>query len=539
MKISGKLVDPHLQAIYGAEVTIIGGHIQSIVRKDDVPDVLIMPGFVDAHVHIESSMSTPGAFSIEAVRHGTVAVVADPHEISNVLGADGLRFMLRDSESVPLRFVFGVPSCVPATDFESSGARMDSKVVKELLNDPRTGFLAEVMNFPGVIHDDAEILKKISAAKDAGKPVDGHAPGLTGKDLMKYVAAGISTDHECATIEEAREKISLGMKILIREGSAAKNLEQLHYLISDHHENVMLCCDDIHPDDLVDGHINRIFKRLLGMGYNLFDLVTVASVNPAKHYNTGTGLLREGDSGDFIIIDNLDDFNVLATWIGGKEVFGGGEVRFSYAGPLPVNNFHCSPVQSRDIESDISGREIRLIEVYDGQLFTGSKRVTATMPSKYIHDTTNDILKIVVKERYKDLKPAVGFVHGFGLKNGAFASSVAHDSHNIIAVGTDDESIVNAINKVVEMKGGLAWYGPDSTLALPLNIAGIISSAPVSETAIRYRQLTMAVRDAGSSLHAPFMTLSFMALLVIPELKIGDRGLFDVTRFCEVSLFTD
>ncbi|MBE0676893.1 MAG: adenine deaminase [Bacteroidales bacterium] len=539
MKISGTLVDPNLRAIYGAEVTVVGGQIESIVRKDNVPDVLIMPGFIDSHVHIESSMSTPGAFAIEAVKHGTVAVVADPHEISNVLGADGLRFMIDDAESVPLRFVFGVPSCVPATDFESSGAKLDSSIVKGLLMDDRTGFLAEVMNYPGVINGDAEIMKKIAAAREAGKPVDGHAPGLSGDELRRYVAAGISTDHECSNLEEAREKLSHGMKILIREGSAAKNLEQLCFLISDHQENVMLCCDDIHPDDLVDGHINKIFKRLLDMGYSLFDLLTITSVNPAKHYNTGTGLLREGDNADFIIIDNLDDFNVLATWIGGREVYGGGEVRFSYSQPSPVNKFNCSPVPGRDIESDIGGREIRLIEVYDGQLFTGSKIVKATMPSNTIHDIKNDILKIVLKERYNDYKPAIGFVKGFGLKNGAIASSVAHDSHNIIAVGTDDESIIRAINKVVEMKGGLAWCGPDSTLALPLNIAGIISSAPVIETAAKYRQLTMAVRDAGSSLHAPFMTLSFMALLVIPELKIGDRGLFDVTRFCEVSLFPE
>lgn len=540
MKISGRIVDVGLRAIYGAELTIEEGRIVSIVRKDNVPDRIIMPGFIDAHVHIESSMVTPGAFACQAVRHGTVAVVADPHEIANVMGVEGVRFMMRDAASVPLKFIFGVPSCVPATPFESSGAVIDASDVKVLLRESTTGFLSEMMNFPGVINGDPEVHAKLKAAREVGKPVDGHAPGVTGDDLMRYISAGISTDHECSTLDEAMEKLSAGMKILIREGSAARNLKVLHPLIENWRDMIMLCCDDIHPDDLIDGHINVIFKRLLNKCYNLFDLVTIASLNPALHYGTGTGMLREGDSADFIIVDDLANFNILSTYIDGVEVYGSGEVKFSYNGGEPINNFKCSPVSKTDIATAVDGKRIRVIEIFDGQLYTAGLEVDAQMPAKDRHDIAGDILKIVVKERYNDGKPAAGFVKGFGIKYGAFASSVAHDSHNIIAVGADDESIVRAINKVVEMRGGLVWCGKDDeVISLPLNIAGILSSSPVAEVAASYKQLTKAVLAAGSPLRAPFMTLSFLALLVIPELKIGDRGLFDVNRFCNVPLIIE
>ncbi|MBM3421530.1 MAG: adenine deaminase, partial [Bacteroidetes bacterium] len=330
MKISGKVIDLHLRSIYGAVVTIGDGRILDITRRDDVPERFIMPGLIDAHVHIESSMATPGSFAVEAVRHGTVAVVTDPHEIANVMGIEGVRFMIEDARRVPLRFVFGAPSCVPATPVESSGARLDSTDVGALLKDPDIGFLSEMMNFPGVLGDDPEIMEKLKMARHYSKPVDGHAPGLTGGELEKYISAGISTDHECTSLEEAREKIKIGMKVLIREGSAARNLTALHALIDESPEMVMICSDDIHPDDLERGHIDQIFRKLLAWGHNLFDLIMVASVNPATHYRTGTGLLREGDSADFIVIDNLENFTVLSTFIAGREVFGDGVVKFGY-----------------------------------------------------------------------------------------------------------------------------------------------------------------------------------------------------------------
>lgn len=524
------------RSIYGAVVTVERGLIVSVVREDNVPDRIIMPGFIDSHVHIESSMVTPGAFALEAVRHGTVAVVTDPHEIANVMGIQGVRFMIDDSKKVPVRFIFGAPSCVPATGFESSGASISAHDIKELMKDDSVGFLSEVMNYPGVIGGDAGIISKIEAAKAAGKPVDGHAPGVTGEALKQYVGRGIETDHECTTPEEAREKISAGMKILIREGSAARNLDALQVLIDEHPEKVMLCCDDIHPDDLLIGHIDMHVRRLLKAGHNIFDVLLAACVNPVLHYRTGTGLLRPGDSADFIVADSIENLNILSTIIGGREVFSDGKVLFDYAGSRKINKFICTPVTNNSVATDVNGKRIRIIQVWDGLLNTGSLQKVVTLPAPDRFDTDSDILKIVVKERYTDAPPSVGFVTGFGIRSGAFASSVAHDSHNIIAVGTNDSDIVGAINRIIEMKGGLSWYNSGVELFLPLEIAGIISREPVAAVAGKYRQLTEAVRQAGSPLRAPFMTLSFMALLVIPELKIGDRGLFDVSSFSVVPL---
>jgi adenine deaminase len=536
MKISGKLIDLHLRSIYGAEIEVLNGKVHTVIRKDNVPEQYIMPGFIDAHVHVESSMTTPGAFAAEAVRHGTVGVIADPHEIANVLGVGGVNYMIDDAKKVPVKFLFGVPSCVPATPFESAGAEIGSADVKQLLDEERVGFLGEVMNFPGVVSGDKEILEKIQAAKNSGKPVDGHAPGLTGEDLNIYSSYGISTDHECTTIAEALEKIRMGMKILIREGSAAKNLEELHGLLGEYPENVMLCCDDIHPDDLTGGHIDHLVKRLMEKGYDIFDVLSAASLNAVRHYGIDVGLLKEGDSADFIIVDDPRELNIISTYINGTKVFDNGRVLFSPPQSVRVNRFNAAPITERDILADVNGKKIRVIEVEDRQLWTRSVIIQATMPSLHTHDTVNDILKIVVKERYRNSAPVTGFIKGFGLKNGSLASSVAHDSHNIIAVGADDDSIVKAVNRVIEMKGGLAWASPNELLSLPLDVAGIMSGSPVMEVASSYRMLNEAVRSAGSTLTAPFMTLSFMALLVMPELKIGDRGLFDVNKFEVVPL---
>ena len=320
MKIFGQLVDIHSRNIYPAVVSIKSGKIEHIERSETAPDIFIIPGLIDAHIHIESSMVTPGAFAVAAVRHGTCGVVSDPHEIANVLGINGVEFMICEAQKVPLNFFFGASSCVPATSFESNGSRLNHMEVRELLEMKEIKYLSEVMNFPGVINDDPEVMKKLECAKEMEKPIDGHAPGLSGDLLRKYVSAGITTDHECSTLEEAAEKISLGMKILIREGSAAKNLDALKELFTSHPGMVMLCSDDLHPEMLREGHINKLIAKLVSEGYNLFDVIRSATVNPSEHYKLNAGLLREGDAADFIIVDTPARMNVKETWIKGRKV---------------------------------------------------------------------------------------------------------------------------------------------------------------------------------------------------------------------------
>jgi len=537
MKISGQLVDVHKRDIYPAVITVAAGRISRIERVDSAVDTLIIPGLIDAHIHIESSMITPGAFAMAAIKHGTCGVVSDPHEIANVLGIEGVEFMLRDAEKVPVKFFFGAPSCVPATSFETSGGVVDLENVRMLLERKEIKYLSEMMNFPGVIYGDSEVMSKISYALNLGKPVDGHAPGLSGDQLRKYVSAGISTDHECSTLEEAHEKISLGMKILIREGSAARNLNALKDLYLTHPQQVMLCSDDLHPDMLRSGHINKLIAKLIKEGYNLFDVLRSATINPDNHYNLGMGMLREGDIADFVIVDSLQEMNVRETWIGGKVVFKNGNVMFDYKPGSPVNNFNCEAVWEADIRVRNLNRDIRVISANEGELLTGEV-IESPGESEYVAaDPGKDILKIVVKDRYRNNAPAIGFIKGFGLKSGAFASSIAHDSHNIIAVGTSDDEIVKCINRIVELEGGLVASAGDKMESLQLNIAGIMTTRSCEEIAIDYESLNRMVQSMGCSMKAPFMTLAFMALLVIPDLKIGDRGLFDVRKFQPVSLF--
>jgi len=537
MKVSGMLVDIHLNDIYPAEITFNEGTIENIKAIASAPLVYILPGLIDAHIHIESSMITPGAFAETAVRHGTTAVVSDPHEIGNVLGYDGVKYMMSDAAKVPLKFFFGAPSCVPATSFESSGAMIDHKEIERLLSMPEIKYLSEMMNFPGVIYNDLEVYMKIKAALKEGKPVDGHAPGLSGEHLKRYINAGISTDHECSTMEEALEKISLGMKILIREGSAARNLYSLKGLYNTHPEKVMLCSDDLHPEMLRIRHINKLIAGLITEGFNKFDVLRSATLNPSAHYGLNAGLLRKGDCGDLIIVDSLETMNVLETWINGKKVYEGGDILFSYSPGLPVNKFNSSLLVEAQIQVKNSGSRIRIIEAYEGELLT-KQLIVSSGNSEYVEvNLSCDILKIVVKDRYNDAPPAVGFISGFGLKKGAVASSVAHDSHNIIAVGTNDSDIINAINEVVRLKGGLSVSCGEETDSLQLDIAGIMTTRSCNNIADDYERLNELARTFGSSMQAPFMTLSFMALLVIPELKIGDKGLFDVNKFELVSLF--
>ena len=539
MKISGQLVDIHSRNIYPAVISIEAGRIDNIEKVDSAPEYYLLPGLIDAHIHIESSMITPGAFALTAVKHGTCGVVSDPHEIANVMGLAGVEFMINDAKKVPLNFFFGAPSCVPATVFETNGGRLDITEIRKLLGKNEIKYLSEMMNFPGVINGNREVMEKIECAKEFDKPIDGHAPGLTGEPLKKYVAAGITTDHECSSLAEAEEKICLGMKILIREGSAARNLNSLKELLKSYPGKVMLCSDDLHPDTLQKRHINKLIGKLIAEGYNVFDVIRSATINPNEHYGLNMGLLRKGESADFILVDSLEEMNVHETWIKGSRVFSEGKVLFEYKEANPVNNFNCHTLNEKDIKLRNSRSDIRVIVAVEGELLTKETHRSSGKSDMILTDIENDILKIVVKDRYKNSPPAIGFINGFGLKEGAFASSIAHDSHNIIAVGTNDSDIIKAMNEIIDLKGGLAVSNEGILESIKLNIGGIMTTRSCDDIAKDYENLNSLVESMGCTMKSPFMTLSFMALLVIPDLKIGDRGLFDVNKFEQVSLFVE
>jgi len=538
MQISGILVDVFKRKIISSSISISRGRIKKIKQIRGEQKNFILPGFIDSHIHIESSMLTPGSFARAIVPHGTIGVVSDPHEIANVLGINGVNFMIRDSKKVPTKFWFGAPSCVPATNFETSGGKIGIADTEKLLQKDEIKYLSEMMNYPGVINQDPEVMQKIKTAQKAGKKIDGHAPGLSGEGLRKYVESGISTDHECSTIEEAREKISLGMKILIREGSSARNLEALKYLFKTNPEEVMLCSDDLHPEMLQKRHINKLVANLINEGYDIYDVIRSATVNPVMHYGLEAGLLRKGDPADFIIVDSLEEMNVIETWINGKKIYERGKVLFDYKKPRTLNYFNCSPLSAQDIMVKNNNTGIRIIRAYDGELLTKGEIEKPGKGNTIEASVEKDILKIIVKDRYKDSNPAIGFIRGFGLKAGAFASSVAHDSHNIIAIGTNDKDIISAVNEVIKFKGGMAVAAGKDVDTMALDIAGIMTTESCKEVASKYELLSEKVRRLGCSMSAPFMTLSFMALLVIPELKLSDKGLFDGKKFCHVPLYT-
>ncbi len=530
--VKGIIIDPLNREQYKGEVHIKGGKISSINKIAEAPNHYIMPGLVDSHIHIESSMLVPSEFAKLAVRHGTVATVSDPHEIANVCGIEGVEYMIENGKKVPLKFNFGAPSCVPATTFETAGAVLDVKDVEELLKRDDILYLAEMMNWPGVLNDDPDVLAKIMAAQKKGKPVDGHAPGLKGERAAKYASAKISTDHECYSKEEAIDKLNNGMLIAIREGSAAKNYDALIELLGEYPGRIMFCSDDKHPDDLLQGHINEIVRRTLALGYNLFDTLFAASVLPVQHYNLNVGLLRKGDPADFIVVDHPDTMNVQQTWIDGKRVFHNDTVLFPDVKTTRINRFHSYPVLADDFKliSEMSRQEV--IVARDGELITGRETVNlAVKDGEVMADPARDVLKIAVVNRYKEEKPAIGFIKNFGLKNGAIASSVAHDSHNIIVVGTSDEFLSLAVNLIMKNEGGIAAVHGEKTDVLPLPVGGIMSDSPGIEVARGYERLTKMSRDMGSTLKSPFMLISFMALLVIPSLKMSDKGLFDAEKF--------
>jgi adenine deaminase len=540
--IQGRLAVIDEKKFYPAEVTIANGRITQITQ---IPgshlqtEQYILPGFIDSHVHIESSMLVPREFARLAVVHGTVATISDPHEIANVCGMAGVEYMIENGRTVPFKFNFGAPSCVPATHFETAGATLDAGEVRALLQKEEIRYLSEMMNFPGVLMNDPVVMEKIAAAQQAGKPIDGHAPGLRGEQARQYIEAGqpgqvvISTDHECFTREEALDKLQCGMKIIIREGSAARNFEALIDLLNDYPDQILFGSDDKHPDSLVAGHINQLCARAVAKGIDVFSVLQAACINPVLHYKADVGLLRVGDPADLIVTSDLKTFRVLQTYINGELVAENGISKIGFQPSEPINNFNCTPKTAADFVLPFTGQnELPVIEAMDGQLITNKILVTPRVrDGQIVSDTDRDILKMVVVNRYHPAPPAVAFIKNIGLRQGAIASSVAHDSHNIVAVGVDDEQICQAVNLVIGEAGGISCVGPQASRVLGLPVAGLMSADDGYRVAEAYTAIDAMAKSLGSPLSAPFMTLSFMALLVIPHLKLSDRGLFDGDRF--------
>lgn len=538
--LSGNVVDVVARKVFPGVVTIKDGVIVSVEQASGpVTDQYIMPGFIDAHVHVESSMLVPSEFARLAVVHGTVATVSDPHEIGNVLGIEGVRYMVASGKKVPFHFYFGAPSCVPATSFETAGATITVNEIRELFTKDKLVYLSEMMNYPGVLNRDPLVMDKIKVAHELGLPVDGHAPGLKGKEAENYISAGITTDHECYMLDEALDKIKYGMKISIREGSAAKNYDALHTLVKSHPEKVMFCSDDKHPNDLVVGHINQLVKRsIVEHGYDTMDVLQAACLNPIEHYKLDVGYLQVGQSADCIVVNNLRDFSVLQTYVKGELVAENGKSLISSAQTPIVNNFSVQPKRVEDFKVLAEGDTIQIIKALDGQLITEKIEAKAKIVDNcLVSDPERDFLKLVVINRYSEAPMAVAFIHGFGLKSGALASCIAHDSHNIIAVGVDDHDICQAVNAVIVSRGGIAVSSQGAIDVLPLPVAGIMSHDDGYKVAKSYSQIDAKAKKLGTGLHAPFMTLSFMALLVIPSLKLSDKGLFDGSLFTFTSLY--
>ncbi|MFH1852461.1 MAG: adenine deaminase [Candidatus Neomarinimicrobiota bacterium] len=537
-EISGNIVDIFNQRTFPGRIAVENGRIVAIDETSHAVEQTILPGLIDAHIHIESSMLVPTEFARLALAHGTLAAVCDPHEIANVLGVAGVEFMLKNAARSPFKFHFGAPSCVPATPFETAGATITAADIERLFSRRQLKFLSEMMNVPGVLLDLPEVTAKLALARKYGRLVDGHAPGLQGSAAGKYIAAGITTDHECVTLPEAREKITRGMKIQIREGSAARNFDDLYPLIDEYPGMCMLCSDDKHPDDLVRGHINELVRRGLAAGLNPYNLLRAACLAPVEHYDLEVGLLRVGDPADFIVVDDLAQFNVIRTYIDGILVAENGCSALPAVAVESLNKFNCQRKQITDFAVPAAGNKIRTIDVIPGQLITGSALVEPWISDgNVVADPGRDILKLTVVNRYANARPALGFVRNFGLKTGAIASSVAHDSHNIVALGASDEELCRVVNLVIEQRGGIAAVGGMEEVIMPLPVAGIMSDRDGQTVAGLYSALDRFAKGLGSSLPAPFMSLSFLALLVIPELKLSDQGLFDGINFKFTSVF--
>lgn len=538
--IRGNIVDIFEDSIFYGELIIQEGRIFSIkkIGTERADEIYITPPFVDSHVHIESSMVVPAQFATAAIAHGTLASVSDPHEIANVLGLEGVEFMIQNGKDVPFYFCFGAPSCVPATTFETAGACLGLEEVQKLLEMPEIGYLAEMMNFPGVLEGNKEQLDKINLSHKLGKPVDGHAPGLGGEKAKAYFATGIQTDHECFTLEEAKEKLDLGVKILVREGSAAKNFDALIPLAKEYPHKMMFCSDDKHPDELLLWHINRLVSRAITSGVDYFDAIRMATLNPCRHYSLKMGLLREGDFADLVVWEDKLSFKAKRVYYKGRVVAEGEKVFFETPKVQAINKFLAAKHLKEDFKVPIVGDRVNVIRAMDGQLITEKIPMKPLMVDGFWEsDVVQDCLKIVVVNRYNETKPSIGFIHGFGLKEGAIASSVAHDSHNIVAVGVDNQSLAEAINLIVRESGGVSIVTKDKKGVIPLPVAGLMSDKPAVEVAADYAQISSLCKNIlGSKLEAPYMTLSFMALPVIPQLKITDKGIFDVDLFDFIDL---
>lgn len=530
--IQGNILDIYTGKWIRGALRFNAGGIVSVREKEHTEDVCIIPGLIDAHIHIESSMLTPSQFARIAVTHGTIATVSDPHEIANVCGIEGVRYMQQDAKDAGMKFYFGAPSCVPATSFETAGAVIDIEHLEQLLSDPEILYLSEMMNYPGVLNQDTLVMQKLDLAKKYNKPIDGHAPGLKGDEAAAYISSGISTDHECYTLEEALDKIRYGMKIIIREGSAARNFEALHSLISSHPDKVMLCSDDKHPDELLHGHINKLLARAVEKGHDPITVLRCATLNPFRHYRLNVGMLQPGDPADFIVVDNLKDFKVQQTWVNGDLKFDKGTVCIPRRESTIINQFKCDLKNPSDFIYKSDTTSIHVIGAVDGQLITHARKFKIPIKDNIVEsDISRDIIKIAVINRYNDSVPAISFIQGIGLTSGAIASSVAHDSHNIVVAGVDDESIAKAVNLVINKSGGLSAVNGEREEVLPLPVGGLMTTDDCQTTSDAYLKLDKMAKEMGSNLRAPYMTLSFMALLVIPELKLSDLGLFDGKRF--------
>lgn len=537
----GKIVDIHNKRIFSGEIIYNENGIKSITEHvGEEYSNYIMPGFIDSHIHIESTMMSPNEFARNVVKNGTVAVLADPHEIANVCGVNGVEYMVENSKDIAFKFYYGVPSCVPATPFEICGGEINPSDIDKLFSTGKYKFLGEFMNVPGIIYDDKDCILKTEISKKHNLPIDGHAPGLSGDDLKKYISAGISTDHEFFSFENSVEKIKAGIKIQVREGSASKDFEDLYELIDLYPDSVMMCTDDSHPKDIIElGHIDKIVKRAISKNLNIFNILKAASANPVNHYNLEVGLLREGDKSDFIIVEDLIEFKVLKTVIDGSTVYENGKSNIEYKCIEPINNFNTRAIVCEDIQVKYpSGKKLKVINVIDGSLVSQKVMLEALVEDNLvISNISEDILKIVLHNRYTNMPVQVGFIKGFGLKKGAFASSVSHDSHNILAIGTNDIDIVNVVNRVVKSKGGLAVCDGEDLEILDLPIAGLMSNLDINTINDSYSRLKLKLKDFGCTLDSAFMTMAFMSLIVIPELKLGSRGLFEYSKFEFVDLF--
>lgn len=538
--VDGNIVDILGREIFPGVISIENNIIKSITRNSEKYDRYILPGFIDAHVHIESSMLIPKEFSSVVIKNGTVAIINDPHEIANVLGIPGISFMIENSKESLVKTFFTIPSCVPSTAMDYSGGKISALEIENLIDHfPFIG-LSEVMDVPGVLNNDPKVKDKIEIAVNHNLIIDGHAPQLKGKDLEKYIAAGISTDHECIDMNEALEKINLGMNILIREGSAAKNYEALKYLLKDYSDHVMFCTDDSHPSDLIHlGHIDKIVRRAIKDGFDLYNVLKIACINPIKHYRLDIGFLRINDPADFIVVNNLDSFDIISVFINGEEKYHINSDQSKIDKPpvyyKSLNNFKRKPIQKEELIKSVQNK-ITCIGVLNNEIIT--KKIAVNIPKPFQNlesDIERDILKIVYLNRYENKPPQIAYITGIGLKKGAFASSVSHDSHNIIAVGCKDHDLLMAINTVIAEKGGLCSVIENETIILPLPIAGIMTSKSAKEVSLTWDLLIEKLKMNGCVLDSPFMTLSFMALIVIPELKIGEKGLFEYSKFDFIS----